>query len=128
VHDGARFSYFAFGTLGLRDGGSHQLSDTGSGQIGRLCDPDVTNPFAVATEQGVRVEQLRAEVKAEVHPIGVRGGEDEGAAGPVGEREVIGDGVDLVNELVGFRSLLENQVSRGQCELLNRLRVRQEES
>src|SRR5215472_2106388 len=57
----------------------------------------------------------------------MRGDEDEGVARSLGEREVVGDGVYLVDELAGFRSLFKDQFSRGQCELFNHFAVRQEE-
>jgi hypothetical protein len=112
----------------LRYGGSNQLANTGSVQIRRLSHPNVPNEFALATQQAVRIGQQRAKVKAEVHPIGMRGGEDERITRSLREREVVGDSVHLVDELAGCRRFFEDQFSSGQCELLNRLAVRQEES
>jgi hypothetical protein len=107
----------------LRDGGSYQLPNASSVQIRRLRDPDVPNQFALATQQAVRIGQQGAKIKAEVHPIGMRGGEDERVAGSLREGEVVGDGVHLVDELAGFRSLFEDQFSRGQCESPNSISV-----
>ena len=77
------------------------------------------------SEQAVRIGQQRAKVKAEVHPIGMRGGEDERVTRSLREREVVGDGVHLVDELAGCRRFFEDQFSSGQCELLNRLAMSQ---
>ena len=93
----------------------------------RVRDPDVPNQFTLATQQALRIRQLRAKVKAKVHPLGMRGGEDECVARSLREREVVGDGVHLVDELASFWSLFEDQFSRGQCKLSNRLAVMQKE-
>ena len=71
--------------------------------------------------------RLRAEVKTEVNPIGMRGGEYARVARTLGEREMVRDGVDLVDELAGIRSLFEDHFSRGQREFLNCFGVRPEE-
>jgi hypothetical protein len=53
----------------------------------------------------------------------MRGGKDERVAQSL-EREVICDGVHLVDKLAGFRRLFEDQFSGGQCEFLNQFAVR----
>jgi len=126
AYDGSRLPGFAFRPLRLRNGAFYQLPNTGSVQIRHLRDPNVPNQFALATQQAVRIGQQRAKVKAKVHPIGMCGGEDERVAGSPREREVVGDGVHLVDELAGPRSLFEDQFTRGQCELLNSYAVRQD--
>ena len=128
MYDGTRLPSSAFGPLRLCDGGSYQLSNTRRVQIRQPRYPDVPNVLALATQQAIRIGQQRPKVEAEVDPAGMRSGEDERVAGPLGEPEVVGDGVHLVNELVGCRSLFEDQLSGGQSELLNLFAVRQEES
>jgi len=96
-------------------------------QIRCLRDPDVANPLALASQQAGRIGEARAEVKAQVDPIGMRGGEYERVARTLGESEMVRDGVDLVDELAGIRSLFEDQFSRGQREFLNGFGIRPEE-
>ena len=96
-------------------------------EIRRLRDAHVADPFAIATKQAIRIRKEGTEVKAQVDPVGVRRGEHERVAGPLREREVVGDGIHFVDELAGFGSLFEDQSSRRQCELLNHFPVRQKE-
>jgi len=127
VYDGTRLPFLACGPLGSRNGGSYQLANTGRVQIGRLRDADVADNLAFATQQTIRIGQMRAEVEAEVDPIGMRSGEYERIARARRKREVVGDGVHLVDELVGFRSLFEDCSSRGQGEPLDDVGVGQQE-
>src|SRR5690242_12751384 len=108
VYDGTWLRYFAIRPLRLRDGRSHQLANAGRVQIASLRDAHVSNPFAVAPQQAIRIGKLRTEVKAEIDPIRMRGGEHERIARPLREREVVGDRVDLVDELVGLRSFFQD--------------------
>ena len=116
-----------FGPLRLRDGSPYQRPNSRRGQIRGLCDAHVANQFALATQQVARIGQDRAEVKTEVDPISMRRGEHERVAGPVREGEVVGDSVHLVDEFAGLGSLVEDQPSRGQCELSNHFAVRCEQ-
>ena len=118
---------FAFGALGLRNRGSDQLPDTRRFEIRGVRDADVANPFAFTVQQALRIGERRTEVKAEVDPIGMGRGEHEGIADAAGEREVIGDGVDLVDELAGLRGFCEDQLARSQRELLDGGAIRREE-
>ena len=127
MHGGTRFPGFAFGSIRLRDGCSDQIPDTGSVQIRHARNSDVADEFAFTAQKSMRIGKGRPEVEAEVHPIGVSGGKDKRVARPIREREVVGDGIYLVNELASFWSLFEDQFSRGQRELLNRFSVRLEE-
>jgi hypothetical protein len=127
VDEGTWLERFAFGSLRLGNGGPDQLPDTGRFEIRGVCDADVANPFAFTVQQALRIGERRPEVKTEVDPIGMRRGEHEGIADAAGEREVIGDGVDLVDELAGLRSLYEDQLARGQRELPDGGAVRREE-
>jgi hypothetical protein len=128
MHDCACLPCPAFGPLRLRDRGSYQLPNTGRFQIRRLRDADVANQFALAAQQAVRIGQHRAKIKADVDPIGVRRGEDERIARSGRKGEVVGDGLHLVDELAGLRSLFEDQFSRSQGELSNHFARRREES
>jgi len=87
----------------------------------------MANPFSIAAQQTIRVGQRGAEVEAEVDPVGIGGGEDEGIARPSGECKVVRDGVHLVDELARFGSGFEDQFPGGQNKLLNRFRVGLEE-
>jgi len=57
----------------------------------------------------------------------MRGGKDERVARPLREREMVCDGVYLVDKLAGFRRLFEDEFPGSQCELLNPFAVGQEE-
>ena len=57
----------------------------------------------------------------------MRGGKDERVARSLREREMVCDGVHLVDKLTGFRCLFEDQFPGSQCELLNLFAVRQQE-
>jgi len=114
MHNRTGLPGLTFRPLRLCDGGSDQLPNAGCVQIRRLCYPHVANPLAVAAEQAIGIGQMRAEVKADVNPIGMSSGEDEGVAGPLRKCEVVGDRIHLVDELAGLRSFCENQFSRGQ--------------
>jgi hypothetical protein len=71
----------------------------------------VSDHFALALQEAFRVGQQGSEIETEVDPIGVGGGEDEGVARTAGEGEVIGDGVDLVDELAGFRGFGKDEAA-----------------
>ena len=128
AHDGTRLSVFTLGPLRLRSGGFYQFPNAGRLQIRTLRNPDVANPFALASEQATRIGQLRAEVEAQVDPLRVSRGEHECVAGFVREREVIGDGVQLIDELTCIWRLGENQASRGQREFSDHVAVWSEQS
>ena len=128
MHDRVRLLYPAFGPLRLGDGSPYQFPDTGRGQIRCLCDAHVANQFALAAQQVARIWQQRAEIEAQVDPIGMSRGEHECVAGFVREREVIGDGVQLIDELTCIWRLGENQASRGQREFSDHVAVWSEQS
>src|SRR6202142_75858 len=93
MYDRTRFPFHARGPLGSRDGASDQLANTRRVHIRRLRDADVADNLAFAAQQTTRIGQNRAEVEAEVDPIGMGRGEYERIAGTRRKREVVGDGV-----------------------------------
>ena len=128
VQHGTRLPGFASGPLRSSDGGPYQRANDRCVQIRRVRNADVADELALAAQQSIRIGQIRAEIEAEVDPIRMRGGEHERIAGPLREREMVGNGVHLVDELVRFRRLFEDHFSRGQRELLNDIPVGQQES
>ena len=109
--------------LRLGDGGSYQVADTGNIQIRDLSDPDMPNQFSRALQQATRILQQRAEIEPQIDPIRMRGDENKCITRPIREREVVGDCIHLVHELVGFGSLDEDESARGQSEALNGLAI-----